>query len=191
MRPKKVPRAILIFIALLSLAEIASARDEKSSRSDRRDKGNDTIVVNVWAEADTPSEERLSPDFVAAGLRATTSLREWQRNIASNIQIHLPLCEPCITVDRDHAADALRLATLAASTDADRAALQQILNLFENLRRWSDALVEDNRNWDLGRYYMSPTALTDDPSFKISEQCARFLAPMLASGQLAEDRSCE
>ena len=191
MRPNRLSRAILIWISLLALAEIAAARDERSSRSDRRDTGKETIVVDVWAAADPPSKEVLSRDFAAAGLRATTLLREWQRGIASNIQIHLPLCEPCIAVDSDQAADALRLATLAASTDADRAALQQILNLFENFRRWSDALVEGNRNWDLGRYYMSPTALTDDPVFKKSEQCARFLAPMLASGQLAEDRSCQ
>ena len=191
MRPNRLCRAILIWISLLALTEIAAARDERSGGSDRRDSGKETIVVNVWAAADSPSEERLSRDFVVAGLRATTSLREWQRRIASNIQIHLPLCEPCIAVVSDQAADALRLATLAASTDADRAALQQLASLFDNLRGWSDSLVEGNRNWDLGSYYMSPTALADDPLFKKSEQCARFLAPMLASGQLAEDRSCQ
>ena len=191
MRPNRLCKAILIGISLFALAEIAAARDERSSGSDHRDSGKETIVVSVWAAADSPSEESLSRGFAVAGLKATIALREWQRRIASNIQIHLPLCEPCIAVDSDQAADAVSLATLAASTDADRAALQQLLNLSENLRRWSDALVEGNRKWGLGRYYMSPTALTDDPLFKKSEQCAKFLAPMLASGRLAEDRSCQ
>jgi hypothetical protein len=191
MRPHRMPWAILIGVSLLALAGTAAAPDERSSQGDRRETGKDPIVVNVWAAADTPSEERLSRDFAAAGLTATASFREWQRRIAFNIQLHLPLCEPCLAVDGDRAAEDLRLAALAAATDADRAALQQLLNLADNLRRWSDALVKDNRNWDLGRYYMSPTALTDDPLFKKSEQCAKFLGPMLASGRLAEDRSCQ
>jgi len=191
MRPNRLCKAILIGIFLFALPGIAAAPDERSSRSDHRDIGNETIVVSVWAAADSPSEESLSRGFAVAGLKATTSLREWQRRIAYNIQIHLPLCEPCIAVDRDQAADAVSLAKLAASTNADRAALQQLLNLSESLRRWSDALVEGNRNWRLGQYYMSPTALTDDPLFKRTEQCAKFLGSMLASGQLAEDRSCQ
>jgi len=83
------------------------------------------------------------------------------------------------------------LATLLASRDADRAALQELLNLFENFQRWSDALVEDLREWDLGRYYMSPTALNDDPLFQKSAECAEFLAPMLASARPAENGSCQ
>ena len=191
MRPNKLSRGILILISLFLLAGITAAQDGGTSRSNRRENGKEPIVVNVWAAADTPSEERLSREFAAAGLRAATSLRDWQRRIAFNIHMGLPLCEPCIAVDGDHAADTVRLATLTASTDADRAALQQLLNLSDNLRRWSDALVEGNKNWDLGRYYMSPTALSDDPVFKKCEQCARFLARMVASGRLAEDRSCQ
>jgi hypothetical protein len=83
------------------------------------------------------------------------------------------------------------LAELLASKDADRAALEELLELFENFQRWSDALVEDNRNGELGRYYMSPTGLNDDPIFQKTAECSRFLAPMLAAGRLTEDRSCQ
>ena len=186
----KSDRATLALIPLLSLAETAAAQAEQT-RSDPVDNSEEKIVVNVWAEADTPAEEQLSRRFAAAGLRATTLLREWQRHIAYNIRIGLPLCESCIAADRDQAAEALRLATLLASRDADRAALQELLNLFENFQRWNDALVEDLREWDLGRYYMSPTALNDDTLFQKSAECAEFLAPMLASGRLAENRSCQ
>ena len=143
------------------------------------------------APADAPAEQPLSQSFAAAGLRATTLLGGWQRRIASTIGIGLPLCESCIAADRDQAAGAVRLATLLASTDADRTALEELLNLFENVQQWSDALLEDNREWDLGRYYISSTALNDDPLFQKSAECARFLAPMLASGRLAEDPSCQ
>ena len=186
----KSDRATLALIPLLSLAETAAAQAEQT-RSDPVDNSEEKIVVNVWAEADTPAEEQLSRRFAAAGLRATTLLREWQRHIAYNIRIGLPLCESCIAADRDQAAEAMRLATLLASRDADHTALEELLNLFENFQRWSDALVEDLREWDLGRYYMSPTALNDDTLFQKSAECAEFLAPMLASGRLAEDRSCQ
>ena len=191
MRPNKLSRGILILISVFLLAGIAAAQDRQTSRSNRRENGKEPIVVDVWAAADSASEEWLSRDFAVTGLRATTLLRDWQRRIAFNIRMGLPLCERCIAVDGDHAADMVRLAAVGASTDADGAALQQILNLFDNLQRWSDALIEGNKTWDLGRYYMSPTALTDDPLFKKSEQCARFLVSMLASGRLAEDRSCQ
>ena len=112
----KSDRATLALIPLLSLAETAAAQAEQT-RSDPVDNSEEKIVVNVWAEADTPAEEQLSRRFAAAGLRATTLLREWQRHIAYNIRIGLPLCASCIAADRDQAAEALRLATLLASTD--------------------------------------------------------------------------
>ena len=128
MRPNKLSRGILILISVFLLAGIAAAQDRQTSRSNRHDIRKEPIVVNVWAAANSASEERLSRDFAATGLRATTLLRDWQRRIAFNIQMGLPLCERCIAVDGDHAADTLRLAALAALTDADGAALQQLLN---------------------------------------------------------------
>jgi len=187
---EKPYKATVTLGSLLSSAETAAAQAGQT-RSDPVDDSEGKIVINVWAPADTATEQQLSQGFAAAGLRATTLLREWQRHIAYNIQIGLPVYESCIAVDRDQAAEALRLATLLASKDADRTALQELVNLFENLQRWSDALVEDLREWDLGRYYASPTALNDDPLFQKSAECARFLAPMLASGRLEEDRSCQ
>ncbi len=185
--------AFLVFFSLLSLAEIASAQ----ARSDSLN-SEGTIVVNVWAAA-TPApassgpaaEPLLSRDFAAAGLKTTAVLKEWQRRLAYTIQNGYPLSEFWIAFDRDRAADALQLVALAASSDADRTALQQLLAQFENLRQWSDGLIEANRNLRLAPYYMSPAALTTDPMFQKTAECARFLAPMLASGRLAEDRSCQ
>jgi len=187
---REVYRVTLTLDSLLSLAETAPAQAGQT-RSNPVDNSEGKIAVTVWAAADTPAAERLSQDFAAAGLRATTLLREWHGHIACTIRIHLPLCESCIAADRDQAAEALQLAALLASNDADRAALQQLLDLFEKFQRWSDALLEDNRTGELGRYYMSPTGLNDDPIFQKTAECARFLVPMLAAGRVAEDRSCQ
>ena len=183
-------KATLTLDSLQSLAETAAVQAGQA-RTDPVDNSEEKIGVTVWAAADTAAEQQLSQDFAAAALRATALLREWQRHIASTIRFGLPLCESCIAEDRDQAAEALRLATLLASKDADRTALQELLDLFENFQQWSDALVEGNRNGELGRYYMSPTGLNDDPVLQKTARCAQFLAPMLASGRLAEDASCQ
>jgi hypothetical protein len=183
-------KATLTLDSLQSLAETAAVQAGQA-RSDPVDNSAEKIGVTVWAAAETAAGQQLSQDFTAAALRATALLREWQRHIASTIRFGLPLCESCIAEDRDQAAEALRLATLLASKDADRTALQELLDLFENFQQWSDALVKDNRNGELGRYYMSRTGLNDDPILQKTAQCAEFLAPMLASGRLAEDASCQ
>jgi hypothetical protein len=188
---EKFYEANLRLDSLLSLAETSPAQAGQTS-SNPVDKSGGKIAVTVWAAADDPSaERRLSQDFAAAGSRVNALVREWQGHIADTIRLHLPLCESCIALDREQAAEALRLAEILASKDADQAALQELLNLFGNIQRWSDALVKGNRNGELGRYYMSPTALDDDPLFQQSAECTRFLAPMLATGRLAEDRSCQ
>ena len=133
----------------------------------------------------------LSRNFAATGLRAGELLRDWQQHIAFTFQNGYPLSEVSIFFDRDRAADALGMAALAASDDADRAALQQLRNLFTSLEQWSDSLVEDKRNLRLARYYMSPTALEDDPVFQRNTECATSIAVMLSSKQLAEIPSCQ
>lgn len=133
----------------------------------------------------------LSRDFAAAGLRTADLLRDWQQHIAYTLQNGYPLSELSIAFDRDRAADALRSAELAASTDTDGAALEQLRNLFESLQRWSDNLVEEKRNMRLARYYMSPMALDDDAVFQKNAKCLRSITSMLASKRLADTASCE
>jgi hypothetical protein len=121
-------RAILSSIFQLSLAGTAAARIGQT-RSDSVDNGEEKVVVTVSAASETAADQQLSQDFAAAGLRATALLWEWQGRIAYNIRIGLPLCESCVAVDRDQAAAAVRVATVLASKDADRTALQELLNL--------------------------------------------------------------
>src|SRR6266566_2370185 len=183
----KLCRAMAMLMSLLWSAGFAAAQAGRATRNS----GNNTQGKSVRVSADSAISARadrvpLSRNFAAAGLRADDLLRVWQRHIAYTFQNGYPLSELSIDFDRDRAADALGLAALAASNDADRAALEQLRNLFESLQRWSDDLVEDKRNLRLARYYMSPTALDDDPVFQKNTECGRFIALMLAGKQLAE-----
>ena len=91
----------------------------------------------------------------------------------------------------DRADIALRQAAVIASTDADRMALRLLVNHFEDLRRWSAGLIDANRNLRLAEYYISETALENDPMFQKTSACGDFLASMLASGRFVESASCQ
>jgi len=87
--------------------------------------------------------------------------------------------------------DALRMAALAATNDADRQALQELANQANRLRDWFGWLIDQNRNLRLANYYISPEPLDNDERFQNTASCTRFLLSMLASGRLQEeDRSC-
>ncbi len=188
--------SLMMFISLLSLPATAHGQTGRTLSDLFNDKSDETIVVNVWAKAaPTPAasgepSEALSREFMASGLKATTLLREWQRHMAYPIQNGYPLSEFWIRIDRDRALDAVRLAELSAATAGDQGASRQLLQQYENLRLWSDWLIEANRNLRLAQYYMSPAALDNDLLFQKTVDCTKFLIPMLASGKLTEDGSC-
>lgn len=187
-----------LFISLLALAPGAPAQNPPSQGDSATFTRAETIVIYVW-EAATPlaqasteaTDLRLSPGFASAGLGATATLRDWQAHIAYTIRNGYPLAESWIALDRDRADTALRQAAVMASTDADRMALRLLVNHFEDLRRWSAGLIDANRNLRLAEYYISETALENDPMFQKTSACGDFLASMLASGRFAEEASCQ
>src|SRR5690349_8540902 len=137
-------KALFAMIWLLPTSGIATAQ-EACTLNDLLNTGSEeTVVVNVWAPASTDrtasihDEAQLSQGFTVTGLKATSALLEWQRHLAYALQNGYPLAEFWIRMDRDRAADAVRLATVIATTQGDKRALEQLLSQFQNLRQWSD-----------------------------------------------------
>jgi len=181
----------------LMLSGMAAAQTMRPAADPGSDRDEGRIVVYVW-EAATPLPEGsgeaveagLTRSFASSGLDAMTVLRVWQGHLAYSIRNGYPLSEFWIAMDRERADDVLRQAALRTSTEADRMALRALVNQFENLRQWSDGLIEANRNMRLAEYYITPATLNNDPLFQKTAACSDFLVSMLASGQLAEDSSC-
>jgi len=132
----------------------------------------------------------LSRDFMRAGMEAIALMREWASPLAYAIQNGYPVAENSVAGYRDQAEQGLRLASVAAVTDADRGALQLLTNEFEAVKEWSSKLVEARKSMNAAQYVMSATALRDDPLSQKIVACGRFLAPMLASGNIQDDPSC-
>jgi hypothetical protein len=135
-------------------------------------------------------DSTLSRDFMRAGMEAIAQMREWASPLSYAIQNGYPVTENWIAGYREQAAHALGLASVAATTDADRRALQLLTNEFDAVRQWSDMLAEARKSMNTGKYAMSASALRDDPMSQKIVACGRFLAPMLASRNIQDDPSC-
>lgn len=162
-----------------------------------RDNGEGTIVVDVWSSAISdraePKEaepDKLSPAFARAALTAAFRMQSTEHKLEYCIKNRYPLNELWIQTELDSMDESLGLASVSATNDADRQALQQLGNQSSRLRQWSDWLIEQNRNLRLANYYMSVSGLDSDEQFQSSVGCTKFLVSMLSSRRLAEDYSC-
>ena len=185
---KKMPS--LVFSSVLLLAEITFAQPAASGTSNNEEWALAVAPGASEPHVSQPEDPALSRNFVANALRAAAQIRNWQSHLAYTLQNGYPLSDSWIASDRDQAADALRLASVASASATDRTALQQLLTLFVNVQSWSDARVDDERNLRLATYYLSRSALDNDESFQKNIDCTNSLAAMLASGRLEQGIPC-
>jgi len=139
---------------------------------------------------EAPTEAGFSQDFMKAGIEEIALLREWASPLAYAIQNGYPITEHWVAGYREDAANGLRLASVAAKTEADRKALQLLSNEFESVREWSSKLVEARKSMDTAKYAMSAGALQNDPLSQKIIACGHFLGPMLGSGTFEDNPSC-
>src|SRR5208337_3016997 len=93
----------------------------------------------------------MSGHFSATALHALSTLRSMRTDLAYTINNGYPLEKLWLAGDRNRAADALDLAALAASTEADHATLRELLEYFAALQHWSDELLVANREMRLAQ----------------------------------------
>ena len=177
-----------------SAAQQPSTNNSRAMRSQTNAQKNEgTIVVDVWSSADQEEESlrKLSPSFAVAGLTAASRMQNTERRMEQSIKRGFPLGEFWIRLDFDGIDDSLRFASLAATNDADRQALEQLESQTTRLRSWSDWLIQQNRQLRLANYYISPDPLDNDEQFQGTVACTNYLLSMLSHGRLEEeDRSC-
>jgi len=150
-----------------------------------------TVSTPSSVDSPNPAEASgLSRAFMKAGIEEIALIREWGSPVGNAVQNGYPLKEEWVARYREQAASGLRLASVAASTNADRNALQLLTNEFEGVRDWSNKLVEAGKSMDTAKYSMSENAVRNDPQSQKLITCWRFLASMLGSGSFQDDSSC-
>jgi len=137
--------------------------------------------------APAPANPGFSKAFLKAGIEAMSLVREWHSALANAIQNGFPLAESWLSGYRIQAQAGLRLASVAASTDSDQSAAQLLNNEFENMKTLSSNYVAARQSLD----YIAPDALANDALNQKIVNCGHSLAAMAASGQFADDGSCQ
>src|SRR6516164_6106890 len=139
------------------------------------------------ALAAPPPNPEFSKEFLKAGIEEMASIREWRIALTNAVQRGYPVTEDWIAGYRGEAAQNLRLASVAVTTDSDRNALQLLTNEFNNMKKLSDRFVQANKNMN----YVAPDALNNDPLDQKILACAHSLASMASTGQFVDDGSCQ
>jgi hypothetical protein len=138
----------------------------------------------------TASNAGLSQSFMRAGIEVMADIREWASTLGYAIQNGYQVTEDWAANYREQAANNLRLASAATSTEADRNAFQLLSNEFEAVRDWSNRLIQERKSMDTAKYALSPNALRDDSQSQKIITCGHFLATMLGSASFQDDPSC-
>ena len=154
-------------------------------------------VVLTLSPAETPgapaASQPVSPGFsrpfMGAGIEALASMREWGSTLVVAIRNGFPLGN-AINPYRGRAADKVRLAGAAASTDDDRNGLELLRKELNDVQAWSDKLVNARNSMSAANFTMSETAMQEDPMFQGIVQCGQYLAQMLASGSFQDAGAC-
>ncbi len=157
--------------------------------------GGRAVLSLPSVESHEPSESGQSFDsgfsrsFMAAGIEALASMREWGSTLVVTIRNGFPLGN-AINPYRARAAEKVHLAAAAVSTDADRSGLELLRRELNNVQAWSDKLVKARNSMSAANLTMSENAMQEDPLFQSALQCGQYLAQMLASGSFQDAAAC-
>ncbi|MCU1307275.1 MAG: hypothetical protein JWN45_1970 [Acidobacteriaceae bacterium] len=144
-------------------------------------------------EASAPrNPQALSRDFARAAIAHLADLREWRNAVETVVSIGAPESLQVNNMLRQHrnrAEESLRLAGVAASTPADRTALQLLQTEFSFLQQWDSAAAQARQNLDAS-YSVDPDSFQNDPLLAKINNCDYFLSDMLSSGTFFDSGAC-
>jgi hypothetical protein len=134
----------------------------------------------------------LSKEFAQAGISQLAEMREWKGAISSALRSGVAGGTWLAPLLHDHlvrAQESLGKASVAATTDSDRLALQLLKSEFTNLGQWDGnaqaSILSLNAEQNL-----NPSAAQNDPLLAKISDCSKFLNAMLVAGVFADSPSC-
>ena len=150
--------------------------------------GNARTSAPPAAAASAPAmdQARFSKEFLRAGIEETTSLREWRSVLQAVVQNSYPISAEWMSNYSSAAQRNLRMMELAATTDADRSALQLIRNLTGKMQQLSDEVIATRKNVS----YIDPAMLDNDALNQQVMACGHSLTAMAAAGTFQDDGTC-
>jgi hypothetical protein len=138
------------------------------------------------ANLPAPAAAGFSKDFVTAGIEAMAEQREWRAALRNAIERRNPLTENWLSALRAKAQQALGIASVSATTAADRNALPFLTSQFNNMSKLSDKYLK----MSVSLIYIDPKALDTDALDRKIAACTHSLASMATANQFVDDGSC-
>ena len=178
------------FVDVDALARLANGTISYSDNSIALTLPSSSASATAAPEAPAADDSSLSHGFMKAGVEEMALLREWGAAVAYAIQNGYPIQPAWAANYQQKAAQGARMAEIAATTAADKQALQLLTNEYHGVREWSDKLVEASKNMNTAKYSMSPGKLKDEPQSQKLIACWQFLSSMLSGGSFQDDSSC-
>ena len=143
----------------------------------------------VATDDSAQNSQKLSRDFSSAAIAALSAMREWRVAVRAMILYGLAVSDTWVQAYHQQTLDALRQAGVAASTEADKNALQLLRNEADMMTAWANQ-VEAARQELNGARTVDPNALKDDPTLAKIQKCNQFLNSMVLSGTFNDDPAC-
>lgn len=133
-----------------------------------------------------PLRRAFSRDFLNSGIETISDIREWRSALLVAVQNGYQVTEGWMGPYQGQAAKNLRLASVAATTDADRNALPLLNGVFAHMQQLENKVVAARKT----RSYLSTETLQKDPLDQKILSCAHSLGEMAASGEFQDNGSC-
>jgi hypothetical protein len=148
-------------------------------------------IPDSTSDATSPqTTQGLSKDFASAAIAALAEMKEWKGVLGTMVTFGLAVGGTWAQTYHDRVETSLTQATVAASTNSDRNALQLLSNQLANLAKWAGEVVAERQALN-GARTLDPNALQNDPALAKISNCGKFLSTMLISGVFADNSSCD
>ena len=143
-------------------------------------------TASAAAPSSPPANTGFSKEFLGASIEEMAVIREWRSALVNSLENNFPIREDWVDRYRGQASTSLGLASVAASTDSDRSAVQLLSNELDNMKALSVKLLAERK----AMHIVSPEDLRNDPLNQNILTCARSIASMVVGGQFVDDGSC-
>ncbi|MFZ0639508.1 MAG: hypothetical protein WA020_16820 [Candidatus Acidiferrales bacterium] len=140
----------------------------------------------------TPAQntEEVTKGFASAAIAALADMREWKGAVETMVTFGLAVSGAWAHTYHEQAETSLAQASVAASSNSDRQALQLLNNEYNGLSNWAGSVAAARQALN-GTMTTDPNALQNDPALTKISKCDAFLSSMLVSRVFADDSSCE
>lgn len=156
-----------------------------SAASPERAAANAAPVIAPAAQ----NQQVITRDFAAAAISELAEMREYRGTIRAMITYGLAVSDAWAQQYQEQVMVGLRQAEVAASTDADRNALQLLHNEVDKLNAWAGGVFAARQALN-GASTVDPNALQNDQALAKISSCGQFLNSMIVSRTFTDDPVC-